>query len=730
MPFEIDYTPLGSVFNLSYQAGLGQYRLAQQEMAQRQQMQQQALQANLNSQAIAHANNLEEMHLQEQMQNRAAMRQADIGVRLAQVQNDLQIKGENRRFANEQALQQAQFANEALWKGKEIQFKEQAELAQNMEKIRLFRQEEANLAAKGMQYDEKGQLDLNNWQTEWDDITKKVQNKQISPLQGSYAYSALIGRKPLPKLPPPPSPQEQFEKSVVEDPVTGNRVIPIYDENGNVKSYQNVGTMEGDLIGGGGGGGGAAGGSTRATNKGAGNIWTRFLRKANPANYQEAVSVMSKDVAAWKDLRNEAYERLLQEREAKIQGMGKGGLNADAAAAATSGGGGVPDITEADITKRMHEILKSPFEFSDTKAIEFHDLYKKIGGAEKVAPVTTPIPNARGILYGEKDEKMSGAEFDAWLKSDTKNVGKKFGPLIGNDGNLWDFVWDGEKLVQYEPSKAAPAAPGQQSPATGAAPVGTAPAGTAPATPTPGGLGPRRIMPEAPPLPPITANDLFPVTNGAMPEQPWFAMPSMSDLAAAYGLGGGQASIPGPGPAQMTPQMDQQMIPSAPQFPPQGPPQYAPGVTMGPDGRLTYNNAGPPVQDPFFPGRTYNNAAGVEGTGIYLRNGMGQQYNATAGLGGDLARGLSPSGLASYWAAVGRGFVGWTERQTKSINAKVDKLNRAIDRSAPVKEINRLKREVNEAASEYSAKAKADAQTKPLEEAIDKVMGRILNPNS
>lgn len=729
MPFEIDYTPLGSVFNLSYQAGLGQYRLAQQEMAQRQQMQQQALQANLNSQAIAHANNLEEMHLQEQMQNRAAMRQADIGVRLAQVQNDLQIKGENRKFANEMALQQAQFANEAIWKGKDIAFKEQQELAKNMEKLRIFRAEEAKLQARGMQYDEKGLADLNAWQAEWDSI----KGKNLNPLQASYAYGELIARKPLPKSPPPPSPQEQFEKSIVEDPATGNRVVPIYDEKGNVKAYQNLGTMEGDQFGGGGAGGSSAGGgtSTRAVNRGAGNIWTRFLRKANPADYKEAVGAISKDVSAWNDLRNHAYARLEDEREAKIKGMSKGtGTTTGPDGQPTIASTEVPEITEGDITKRMHDILKSAFDFNDTKAIEFNDLYKKIGGAEKVAPVTTPIPNARGYLYGERDEKMSGAEFDAWLKSDTKNVGKKFGPLIGNDGNLWDFVWDGEKLVQYEPSKAAPAAPGQQSPATGAAPVGTAPAGTAPATPTPGGLGPRRIMPEAPPLPPITANDLFPVTNGAMPEQPWFAMPSMSDLAAAYGLGGGQASIPGPGPAQMTPQMDQQMIPSAPQFPPQGPPQYAPGVTMGPDGRLTYNNAGPPVQDPFFPGRTYNNAAGVEGTGIYLRNGMGQQYNATAGLGGDLARGLSPSGLASYWAAVGRGFVGWTERQTKSINAKVDKLNRAIDRSAPVKEINRLKREVNEAASEYSAKAKADAQTKPLEEAIDKVMGRILNPNS
>lgn len=699
MPFEIDYTPLGSVFNLSYQAGLGQYRLAQQEMAQRQALQERALQANLNSQAMAHANNLEEMHLQEQMQNRAAQRQLDLQVRLGQVQNDFQAKAENRKFAQEWALQQAQFANEAVWKQKDVDFKEQQELAANMEKVRLFRQEEMKLIAKGMQYDAKGQADLDAWQAEWD----QVKTKNLNPVQQSFAYSELIGRKPLPKAPPAPTPQQMFDQERIEDPATGARYFPIRDENGNVKSLQPLGTLEGDVGGGGAGGGGGA--STRATNRGAGNIWTRFMRKANPTDYKSAIQAISNDASAWNDLRNHATERLEEDRQAKIASLGKTLPGADGVGSALTGSS-VPEISEADINKRMHDIVKSAFDFNDTKAVEFHDLYKKIGGADKISAKSITVPNKKNMFGYETNQKMSLLEFHDWLKSDTTNIGKKITGLVGPDGTPWDYVWDGDKLWPYEQTKGNPAqAAGQPAPAPG----------TTPAAPTPGGLGPRRIPREAPqPVPPLTANDIFPVSDGAMTQQPWLSMPSWSDLANAYGMGGG-GSMPG------TPPIPQAM-PQAPQYVPGGPPQYAPGVTMGPDGRLTYNPV-PPSQGDY--------QALPEGMGWYGQHPTtGQQYNATAGLSGDMLRAYSPSGLANYYTALARGFGGWTERQTQAINAKVDKLNRAIESSAPVSKINQLKREVNETAADFNKKSKVDNQTKPLEDAVDKVMGRILNPNS
>lgn len=487
MPFNIDYTPIGTYYRLGYAGGLGQYRLAQQEMQQKQMMQERALQYNLISQGVAHENTIERMKISEEMQREAQSRQNDFKTQTAILAN----QWADKRHTDEMMMRHQEFLLNQEGASLNRSITESYRAGQIMDNIEQQKLRVAELEGQNWQY--RNPQDLFDWEQKW---KQAVSDHTIEGVAKAMYLADIMSARPMPTLPPPPPKRPTVE--------------PIMDQEGNVIGHAmlEVGANGSErwvpVKGGEGGPGskgtpGSPGSIARLGSSAYGQTWSshlamadahikqqfgdRFQGKSPMSEFGAAWDAITSNVDAYNDVMLQARNQIKEEAElaAKFKGTGEGAIMSP-----------MPDLSPAAVMLRAKENVKSYIEGTrqenplnvELDRIKTNTL--QVAGVKEsdIIPVILPPPDPKEfdmfrsgdawhyngwLTNPAQDKNQFNAAFLKHLQ-DNSDVykGRVIGPiqtdnpgLVQRGGEFWSFYFDGKQLMPYAPQPPSERAPGQ-----------------------------------------------------------------------------------------------------------------------------------------------------------------------------------------------------------------------------------------------------------------------------
>lgn len=390
MGFEINYTPFAAIGQAAHQVGVGSYRMAVAEMRQRERMQERALQANMQSQAMAHQNALERMGIEGQFDRERDERQVGQQQRMF----DLQRRGVLQDRHIEQAWEREKLATET-------ENNQQHEARNYFNAITTLERQDAERRNLGYSADPKQQA---AWQTQLELIDKDENLDAIRRAQAKWQHWML---RPPVNVPPPASFKDQMEGQMATLNGPEGQTASFYPGGPNGAPKQ----IEWDKPPGSAAAGGS-GAKASGSKAGATGYWAEYLGGLGdkaPKTPKEAAIALQGNAAALQSLRKEAFDSL-----------GDGGSGENAV--------GPPDETK--VRARMKDIVNNFMTFGNEDIQSAADkFYEAVGGKEKVSSSYLPLPK-------NKEQAVKG---------------QVYGPAKGQDGELYYFGWDGKSFHRLKP---------------------------------------------------------------------------------------------------------------------------------------------------------------------------------------------------------------------------------------------------------------------------------------